>query len=230
LPTYVRFADDAVRKMNRRMLPTPFVPDANSDAVHKLQRALDTDQAAAKVHVVSDPNAGERDCYVNVQYQIDKLGGKMQLGWAIWQHSHVFIEAEPHAVFDPGDGKPWVDCTPHVMSGGYSAPEILFIPNDATNDFETTDLPDNVRIPLVDDPRVSKALALFSERTALISRGQDRHFVRHRGKRYILPEGFSGRRKAHAAECGAAQAEIKLAAENWQKKCGGPKALRSRRD
>jgi hypothetical protein len=36
----------------------------------------------------------------------------MQPGWAVWQHSNLFIEAEPHVVFDPGNAKQWIDCTP----------------------------------------------------------------------------------------------------------------------
>lgn len=82
----------------------------------------------------------------------------------------MFIEAEPHAVFDPGEGKPWIDCTPHKLPDGSLCQEILFIPNDdGSYDFNTTDTPDNIRVPLVDDPRISEALRLFSERTALMN-------------------------------------------------------------
>lgn len=147
-----------------------FIPKPNSDAVRKLREYLGAEKDAARVKVAAPDSARDRNCYINVRDRVEKDGGRMQLGWAVWQHSDLFIEAEPHAVYDPGDGNPWVDCTPHIMPDGGKAWEILFIPNDqGTYDFNTTDLPDNVRIPLVDDPRVQRALELFSEKTALMN-------------------------------------------------------------
>src|SRR5712692_2608248 len=151
-------------------VPMLFVPTANSEAVQKLRRALGTDRKAVKVSVVVEPRATDRNCYVNVRDKVEREGGKMQLGWAVWQHAHLFVEAEPHAVFDPGEGKTWVDCTPHDLSDGSQCREILFIPDDKSSyDFNTTDVQDNVRVSLVDDSRVSEALQLFSERTALMN-------------------------------------------------------------
>jgi len=90
----------------------------------------------------------------------------MQFGWAIWHHGSLFIEGEPHAVYDPSDGDRWIDCTPRRPP----CREILFVPNDnASYDFDTTDMPDNVRVALTDDPSVSEALKLFSEKVALVN-------------------------------------------------------------
>ncbi len=95
----------------------------------------------------------------------------MQLGWAVWQHSNLFIEGELHAVYDPGDGREWIDCTPNSFPDGSRCPEILFIPNDNESyDFRSTDIADNVRVPLVDDPRVLEALRLASDKNRLINR------------------------------------------------------------
>lgn len=147
-----------------------FLPNADSDAVRKLRKHLQVEKDAVRVKVSAPGSTLERNCYINVRDRVEKDGGRMQLGWAVWQHSNIFIEAEPHAIYDPGDGNPWIDCTPHIMPDGGKAWEILFIPNDnGTYDFDTTDLPDNVRIPLVDDPRVQRALELFSEKTALMN-------------------------------------------------------------
>lgn len=147
-------------------LPRSFVPQADSEAVRKLRLALGTDNAAITVRVAPDPEAKERDCYVNVRTKIEREGGRMQLGWAIWQLGSLFIEGEPHAVFDPGDGGRWIDCTPHRPP----CREILFVPNDsASYDFDTTDMPDNIRVALTDHPSVLEALKLFSERVALLN-------------------------------------------------------------
>ncbi|SRR5216684_415912 len=152
--------------------PIPFVPSAASAAVEKLRNSLGTDVDAFRVRVRTDSGDRPRDCYVNVRNRVQREGkGKMQLGWAVWQHSHIFIEAEPHAVFNPEDGNPWIDCTPHdMLPDGSRVREILFLPNDnATYDFNTTDLPDNIRVPLLDDSRVSKVLSLMSQKTALMN-------------------------------------------------------------
>jgi hypothetical protein len=152
------------------MLPIPFVPTPDSDAVQRLRKELRAEKPPVRIRVITEYGARERNCYVEVRDKVEREGGKMQLGWAVWQHVDLFIEAEPHAVFDPGEGKPWIDCTPHRFPDGRMCREILFIPNDGgAYDFNTTDVPDNIRLPLVDDPRVSEALRLFSERTALIN-------------------------------------------------------------
>jgi hypothetical protein len=109
------------------LLPAPFVPTANSMAVQRLRRAMGTDKAATVLSVVTDSGARERDGYINVRNRVERDGGRMQLGWAVWQHAHLFIEAEPHAVYDPGEGKEWFDCTPHTSPNGTQRQEILIV-------------------------------------------------------------------------------------------------------
>ena len=119
-----------------------------------------------KVPVVVEPGAKERDCYINVRNGIEREGGRMQLGWAVWQLSNLLIEGEPHAVFDPDNGHAWVDCTPHQ----FPCKEILFIPDDKSSyDFNATEVRDNVRVALLDDSRVSEAIRLFSMATSLMN-------------------------------------------------------------
>ena len=149
-----------------------FVPTAESDAFQKLRTAIGTDSTAIRVRVAADPGAQESHCYQNVRDKVAREGGTIQLGWAVWQHSSLFIEAEPHAVFDPGNSKPWIDCTPNAFPDGTACREILFIPgnDEESYNFENTVIPDNIRVPLVDDPRVSEALSLSSEKTALLNK------------------------------------------------------------
>lgn len=151
-------------------LPEIFAPDPSSREVKKIAHELGWTGRAVRVPVLAEPSARQRNCYFNVQEKVNCEGGKMQLGWAVWQHGDLFIEAEPHAVFDPGEGGSWVDCTPHIFPDRRSCREILFIPNNTgTYDFDSQEVPDNVRVPLVDDPRVLEALKLFAERTRLIN-------------------------------------------------------------
>jgi hypothetical protein len=152
------------------VVPTVLVPSADSEAVEKLRRVLGRDTAAIEVPVVVDSDSIERDCYANVRNRVMRDSGRMRLGWAIWQHAHLFIEAEPHSVYDPGEGKQWLDCTPHTFPDGSECQAILFIANDdARYDFDDPVLQDNVRVPLVDDSRVAEALKLFSESTDIMN-------------------------------------------------------------
>jgi SEC-C motif-containing protein len=147
-----------------------FVPSAGSDAVEKLRRALGTDRAAIEIPVLANYDAKERDCYANVRASVERDGGRMQHGWAVWQHAHLFIEAERHAVHAPGEGMQWLDRTPHTLPDGNQCATILFIANDdAMYDFDAPILRDNVRVPLVDDSRVSRALKMFSESTDVMN-------------------------------------------------------------
>lgn len=146
------------------LLPKLIVPHADAKSVIKLKERLGTNDSAVRVRVATEPAERERDCYANVRNRIKRTGtGRMQLGWAIWKWDDLYIEAEPHAILDPGEGEPWIDCTPHDQS----PQEILFVPNDKTYDFSTQALEDNIRVPLRDDPRVEKALRLYSEKIAL---------------------------------------------------------------
>jgi len=152
------------------VIPPLFVPSVSSPEMQKLRHALASGGTPIEVPVITDHNSVERDCYANVRSRVDESGGKMLIGWAIWQHGYLFIEAEPHAVYEFGEGKGLIDCTPHAMPDGSSCGKILFIPNEgATYDFDSPVLQDNFRVPLVDDQRVLEALRLFAERTRVMN-------------------------------------------------------------
>lgn len=162
------------------MIPAPpkiFVPAAESEGVQKLREKLGAINAAVRVQVVPAPEAMEGCCYVNVQAEVKRIGGRMRYGWAVWQHGNLFIEAEPHVVFDRGNGNECIDCTPNSFPDGSPCLEILFIASDyPTQDFSTTLIPDNVRVPLIDDERVREALKLCSRKADLINRvPKERH-------------------------------------------------------
>ena len=154
-----------------------FVPNPESRAVQKLLTALGTDKQPVSVRVVvTSHRAKEGYCYQNVSEKVSASGGRAQLGWAIWQHDSdeggLFIEAEPHAVYDPENGQPWIDPTPNLFGNENRCEEILFIPNEKTRDPESTVVEDNIRVPLVDDPQLVEALKLASELIALRSRAR----------------------------------------------------------
>lgn len=151
------------------MLPRVFVPDPDAESVRKLKETLGVAAPSTLVKVSPDPTAKARNCFITVRDKVNREGGRVQVGWLVWQHSNLFIEAEHHAVFDPGDGQPCVDLTPQSISG-QNVYQIVFIPDDrAVYDYDTTQLRDNVRVPLLDDYRLLEALKLLSEKTRLLN-------------------------------------------------------------
>lgn len=143
-----------------------FVPPANSPSVATLRRALRLNCAPITIHVCPDPSARERNCFVTVRDKVDAEGGAMRLGWAVWQHGALFIEGEFHAVYDPGNSRPWIDLTPRPQC----TDDVLFLPDErASYDFESTDVVDNRRVALIPDPRVEHALQLFTKKTQLLN-------------------------------------------------------------
>jgi len=154
-----------------------FVPNPESKAVQKLLTALGTDTQPISLRVVvTSHGAKEGYCYQNVSEKVRRVGGRAQLGWAIWEHDSdkggLFIEAEPHAVYDPENGQPWIDPTPNFFADGSRCEEILFIPNETTRDPKSAVVEDNIRVPLVDDPQLVEALKLASELIALRNRAR----------------------------------------------------------
>ncbi len=143
-----------------------FVPAADSTAVKTLRQSLGVNAPALPVEVRPEPSARELNCFATVKEKIVASGGRMQLGWAVWQHENLFAEGEFHAVYDPGDGGPWIDLTPHFLD----VPRITFVSDaGAAYDFGSTDVIDNHRVALVPDTRVNEALRLFSEKTRLLN-------------------------------------------------------------
>ena len=118
------------------------------------------------VTVRPELSARELNCFSTVREKVVTCGGRMQLGWAVWQHENLFVEGEFHAVYDPGNSEPWIDLTPHFLD----VPRITFVSDAGANyDFDSTDVVDNRRVALVPDPRVNEALRLLSEKTRLLN-------------------------------------------------------------
>lgn len=107
------------------------------------------------------------ECFSNVRGQVAKHGGRIQFGWTIWEWTGIFLEAEHHAVYDPGDGGEFVDVTP-AQDGETKR---LFLPdNNATYDFDNEGTRiDNTRFSLRKDPLIDAFFAAARERTAFLN-------------------------------------------------------------
>ena len=101
-----------------------------------------------------EPGSEPNYCFFSVRERVRRDGGRIQLGWSIWEWPEVYLEAERHAVFAPADGSPWLDISPALV------PEItarLFLPDDAAAEYDFANdgvREDNIREALAADDRI----------------------------------------------------------------------------
>ena len=136
----------------RVFLTNTTVPDPKSEYVRHFCRTLNSAARPVIISIQPQEECEALDCFNNVRRLVQRRGGRIQYGWAIWEWARVFIEAEHHAVFDPGNGDPWLDVTP---PNDWETAR-LFLPDDAaTYDFENEGIRrDNVRQALSNDPDI----------------------------------------------------------------------------
>ncbi len=119
---------------------------------------------AEPIYITIMPESGcmPNDCFECVRQKLERDGGRVQYGWAIWEWPRVFVEAEPHAVYEGPDGSPWADITPSAFS---DIRQRLFLPDDAAvYDFENEGaLRHNVRLAVCHDPLIEDFFAAAKE-------------------------------------------------------------------
>ena len=108
-------------------------------------------------------------CFFCVRERVRRDGGRIQLGWSIWEWPGVYLEAERHAVFAPADGSPWLDISPAPV------PEIttrLFLPDDAAAEYNFANAgvrEGNIREALAADDRIRDLSRLAKQENALLN-------------------------------------------------------------
>jgi len=121
--------------------------------------------------MVIQPESGwePNECFLCVRERVRRDGGRIQLGWSIWEWPGVCLEAERHAVFAPADDSPWLDISPSPV------PEIttrLFLPDDAAAEYDFANdgvREDNIREALAADDRIKDLFRLAEQKSALLN-------------------------------------------------------------
>ena len=85
-------------------------PEAVSPAILALCREISPSHRP--VYVSCRPEGPPAECFHNVRHKVERDGGALLNGWAIWEWRSVFIEAEHHAVWESAGGL--MDVTQHV--------------------------------------------------------------------------------------------------------------------
>lgn len=118
-----------------------------------LVQQIVSDGVAEWVSVTPSPTAVMHECFYNVRSHIEKHGGALIYGWAVWEWPDVFVEAEHHAVWEL-DGK-LIDVTPH--EAGIERVAFLRDPS-ATFDWSHSSSRENVRMPISKSEAVQEYL------------------------------------------------------------------------
>ncbi|RUV04201.1 MULTISPECIES: SEC-C domain-containing protein [unclassified Mesorhizobium] len=126
-----------------------------SPQVAKFCRGISVERPPVLLRISPDDDSAPLDCFTNARRKVARSGGRIVLGWAIWEWPGLYIEAEHHAVYDPPQGRAWIDLTPPQV------PQIvtrLFLPDStAAYDFENEGVRrDNHRQALTKDPLVQR--------------------------------------------------------------------------
>ncbi|MBI2816545.1 MAG: SEC-C domain-containing protein [Acidobacteria bacterium] len=116
-----------------------------------------------RLPIRAEPGCLPRECFPNVQQKVEREGGHIRYGWALWEWPRVFIEAEHHAVHEAPDGS-LTDVTPSIPEDPQTAR--LFLPdNAAVYDFDNPNetCRDNIRQALAHDAQIEEYLRLEAD-------------------------------------------------------------------
>jgi hypothetical protein len=103
-------------------------PKATAPHVRAFCERISPGSKPVRLAIQPEPRCLPRECFSNVRQKVEKEGGRIRYGWAIWEWPRVFIEAEHHAVYEAPNGS-WHDLTPLPPDDPESAR--LFLPDDA---------------------------------------------------------------------------------------------------
>ena len=117
------------------------------------------------VYVNCDPEEGEEivNCFPIVEKRVQKSGGSLVLGWAIWK-GILLVEAEFHAVWKTSEGN-LVDISPRILP----FKKILFVP-DLKAKYEGKQV-DNVRINIVGNGVVDDFIQMWEAKFKIENKG-----------------------------------------------------------
>lgn len=108
----------------------------------------------------SIPNA----CFPTVKEKIERDGGKMVIGWQLWE-TNFFVEAEFHAIWESPNGN-LLDITPKQIP----VEKILFLPDKQAEYHEKQ--VDNIRLNITNNPLVDDFIELAKLKFKITNRGK----------------------------------------------------------
>lgn len=143
-------------------------PQTISNPILELCRTINADSTPILLPIRPEIGCEPLDCFNNVRRKTEKVGGHIQLGWAIWEWPNVYIEAEHDAVYMPAADQTFLDITPSGIEG---ITHRLFLPDDtATYDFQSEGVRrDNHHFALTDDTLVQQFFHTAREHNRILN-------------------------------------------------------------
>jgi hypothetical protein len=150
----------------RAMLKTPTSVNSN---VLRLLKKMSLSGPPYYVPVIPEFNAQLDACFINVDQKIRRSGGKLILGWAIWENEFM-VEAEFHGVWNSANGQ-HIDLTPKLNNEA----RILFV-MDPSAKYENFQV-DNFRLNTSGNSLVDDYIELFRARFRLLNKGERKNVL-----------------------------------------------------
>jgi hypothetical protein len=144
--------DDFIKRTGKKVLGISTRTTIRiTEQIITLCNEIDKSQKPYHVPVKPESWVESKECFFNVKAKVEKDGGKIQFGWAIWEWPNVMIEAEFHAIWISPENTP-VDITPNAAN----MQKILFLPDnvreyDYSSEYYRVD---NNRHPLSNNPLI----------------------------------------------------------------------------
>lgn len=136
------------------MIDVTAATNLRSPDVAKFCEGINPEASPIVVPIVPDKDAAPFNCFNNVRKKADRDGGRIVTGWAIWRWPGVYVDAEHHAVYEPGPGQPWIDLTPATQP---LSARLFLADAAATYDFQKGGVgKENRRLALTSDPLVQQ--------------------------------------------------------------------------
>ncbi|HLB72912.1 MAG TPA: SEC-C metal-binding domain-containing protein [Sedimentisphaerales bacterium] len=138
------------------MTRTPGIPIRITEQIFEVCRQIDQSQTPYYVSVKPDPESQRDECFFNVKSKVEKAGGQIEFGWAIWEWPNLMVWADFHAIWiSPEDER--IDITP---TPGFE--KILFLPDSKrTYDYNCSYYRVPLRyFPVSNDPLVAELITV----------------------------------------------------------------------
>jgi len=98
--------------IDMQYLDKAFTPEKINNKIIAFCNSINKSAKAQFIDVIPDKDAQPLECIKNVKTCTQKNGGQAVLGWAIWLHPNLYLEAEFHSIHKTLDNK-LIDVTPH---------------------------------------------------------------------------------------------------------------------
>ena len=115
------------------------------------------------IDVSPTPQSRINDCFNNVKYYVEKVGGKQISGWAIWQRANILLHAEAHSIWESPKGE-MIDITPHQGND-----EKIFFLIDTSIQYQGNPIP-SIYKPLTNSPLAKEFIELLNTKNHIMAK------------------------------------------------------------